>query len=281
MSRRHAYVGERAPPAAEYHDCDFDFKEHEKEMQPLLNALNQQAPAASPVISGLEWDEFYKAHTRARFFKERRYLLLEFPMLAVAQPPQHIVELGCGCGSAILPVLRANPTASATVCDISPTCITQLQDAAVSAGIGDRLRAFSANAADPCLQEALSHLQANACLIMFTLSAVLPYEMLGMLRNAYAALAPGGVFLIRDHGLYDMVQMRMKAENRLDSNLYRLADGTISYFFSTEDLAAKCNSVGFDTLECKYVTVHSTNRKKGLTLKRVFVHGVFQKPLAA
>ena len=29
----------------------------------------------------------------------RRYLMLEFPSLGVADPPQHIAEIGCGCGS--------------------------------------------------------------------------------------------------------------------------------------------------------------------------------------
>lgn len=32
----------------------------------------------------------------------RRYLMLEFPSLAVAHPPQHIAEIGCGCGSGAL-----------------------------------------------------------------------------------------------------------------------------------------------------------------------------------
>lgn len=27
------------------------------------------------------------------------YLMLEFPSLAVTDPPQHIAEIGCGCGS--------------------------------------------------------------------------------------------------------------------------------------------------------------------------------------
>lgn len=35
-----------------------------------------------------------------------RYLLLEFPVLTVQDPPQRIAELGCGCGSALLPILK-------------------------------------------------------------------------------------------------------------------------------------------------------------------------------
>ena len=38
-----------------------------------------------------------------------RYLLLEFPVLTVQDPPQRIAELGCGCGSALLPILKVHP----------------------------------------------------------------------------------------------------------------------------------------------------------------------------
>ena len=38
-----------------------------------------------------------------------RYLLLEFPVLTVQNPPQRVAELGCGCGSALLPILKVHP----------------------------------------------------------------------------------------------------------------------------------------------------------------------------
>lgn len=50
-----------------------------------------------------EWEVFYRAHPAAKFFKERRYLLLEFPCLAPPAQLQHVVEIGAGCGSSILP----------------------------------------------------------------------------------------------------------------------------------------------------------------------------------
>jgi hypothetical protein len=50
-----------------------------------------------------EWEVFYRAHPAAKFFKERRYLLLEFPCLAPPCQLQHVVEIGAGCGSSILP----------------------------------------------------------------------------------------------------------------------------------------------------------------------------------
>lgn len=79
---------------------------------PAATAGHASTPAregSSPQHDRGSWEEFHSTHSQARFFKERRYLLLEFPQLGVTHPPQHFVELGCGCGSSLLPVLRANP----------------------------------------------------------------------------------------------------------------------------------------------------------------------------
>lgn len=113
---------------------------------------------------------------------------------------------------------------------------------------------------------------------MFTLSAVPPDLQMHMLRNAHASLRPGGTLLIRDHGLYDMVQLRIPASQWVGPNMYKRGDGTLAYFFSVEDLAAKAEAAGFVVRECKYVCVTNWNRKAGLELKRVFVHGVFERP---
>lgn len=64
-----------------------------------------------------------------------RYLLLEFPDLCKLEPPQVIAEIGCGCGSSILPVLKANATCRALVSDVSPTAVEMVTAAAVKAGI--------------------------------------------------------------------------------------------------------------------------------------------------
>ncbi len=53
----------------------------------------------------------------------RRYLLLEFPALARREPPLRVVELGCGCGSSLLPVLKANPAARAVATDLSSAAV--------------------------------------------------------------------------------------------------------------------------------------------------------------
>ena len=78
-----------------------------------------------------------------------RYLLLEFPCLLNEDPPQRILELGCGCGSSLLPVLKANSSCHVTAIDLSPTAITMLKRAAKAAHIPDnRITAYAADATD-------------------------------------------------------------------------------------------------------------------------------------
>ena len=48
-------------------------------------------------------------HRGGTFFKERRYLLAEFPCLL--RDNLTVLEVGCGSGSSALPVLRANGSA--------------------------------------------------------------------------------------------------------------------------------------------------------------------------
>lgn len=93
------------------------------------------------------------------------------------------------------------------------------------------------------------------------------------------ALRPGGLLLLRDHGLYDITHLRLRKEQREGHRRYRRSDGTLCYFFSVEDLREKMQSTGFEALECKYACVSLCNRKRDLDMKRVFVHGVFRRPL--
>jgi hypothetical protein len=71
---------------------------------------------------------------------------------------------------------------------------------------------------------------------------------------------------------------RMTPDRQLALNLYRRLDGTLCYFFTKDDLCAKMGAAGFEVVECSYVCTKLLNRKKQFEMKRVFVHGVFQRP---
>ncbi|KAK9865766.1 hypothetical protein WJX84_000812 [Apatococcus fuscideae] len=247
----------------------------------LLHAKDQLAQDASrkqpqqrPAAAGED-------NRSARFYKERRYLLLEFPELCQQHPPQVIAEIGCGCGSSILPVLKANPTCRAVVTDVSPSAVEMVTAAAARAGIQqDRIQASVLDASVPPAED--SHLApsgpyADCLMIVFTLAALPPSSMSAMLSHAFQALKPGGKLLIRDHGLFDLTHLRLTAESRRGRRLYSRQDGTLCYVFSCEDLAMKATAAGFEVIESSYVRTKLLNRKTGQAMKRVFVHGVFRR----
>jgi methyltransferase-like protein 6 len=74
------------------------------------------------------------------------------------------------------------------------------------------------------------------------------------------------------------LQLRIPPEQRLGHNLYRRGDGTLSYFFSVEDLRMRAEAAGFEVEEARYICVINRNKRTGAELRRVFVHGIFRKP---
>lgn len=74
--------------------------------------------------------------------------------------------------------------------------------------------------------------------------------------------------------------MRLRLQMQSDA-LYRRGDGTLSYFFSTAMLQQLAEAAGFEMVECEYACVALRNRRRGASMRRVFVHGVFRRPGAA
>lgn len=134
--------------------------------------------------------------------------------------------------AALLPVLKANPSSRVTGCDISPTALRLLGRAAEQAGVAsNRIRTFVLDAASPggsgsssggvglndggsssssgdglnggggssssLGSSPLAGLDADSCLLVFTLSALAPEDQPALLAHAYAALRPGGLLLFR------------------------------------------------------------------------------------
>lgn len=62
-------------------------------------------------------------------------------------------------------------------------------------------------------------------------------------------------------------------------HIYRRGDGTLAYFYTTDELAGLATAAGLEVVDCEYVCVFNRNRKTGLELRRTFVHGVFRRPL--
>jgi len=143
----------------------------------------------------------------------------------------------------------------------------------------DRLQTAVLDAAD-ALNPApplLAQAAADAVLLVFALSAVSPGRMAAVLALAHAVLRPGGLLLFRDYALYDMPMLRFAPQQMLAPRLFRREDGTLAYFFTTEDLTSRAAAARFAPVECSYACVNNVNRKNATVLQRAFVHGVFKK----
>ncbi len=284
--------------AGEYHARDFDWADHARQTALALEAAgaaaSPQRPGGRGDVAGEEegpgcspagaWERFHRVQNgRAKFFEPRRYLMREFPGLLGAR---RVLELGCGSGSAALPVAAENPGCEVLAVDFAESSVKQLQGAARELGLGPpRVRATVSDAAARPCPHPLKGLGADACLMVFLLSAVEPARMLDVLANAFEALCPGGRVYFRDYGLYDAAQIKWPQAQQSTKPgsggmgpTYWRQDGTLSHFFERGRLVGLFKSSGFLAVEAEYVCVHARNRKKGSLTKRVFVHGVFEKP---
>jgi methyltransferase-like protein 6 len=260
---------------AEYHSHDFNFEEWAR------TSMGYQFPSITQEDfvqnESLRWEDFFVAHSGGHFFKERNYLLPEFRQWLTDIPnigvPSLVLEAGCGHGCSMFPLLRSLPhITSYTATDYSFSALDILQ----------KNKEFDSSRVD-CVpwdftQKATYELTNGApqvILCIFALSAVDPQHHETSLRNFIDLLAPGGVILFRDYGLYDMTMFRH--DIRIGEALFRRPDGTIAYYFSTEGVQAMASSVGLSVRELEYATVKTENKKNGKILRRVFVHAVLQK----
>ncbi|KAJ1920539.1 hypothetical protein H4219_001238 [Mycoemilia scoparia] len=71
------------------------------------------------------WDKFYKRNT-TNFFRDRHWTEREFEDLKKANDnnqPAVLLEIGCGVGNFVWPLLDSNPNLHANMCDFSPRAI--------------------------------------------------------------------------------------------------------------------------------------------------------------
>ena len=132
-----------ADEEAEYHCKDFEWEEVQAEVENDSSLQYHLAPfspspsslsSSSSSSSSEPWRSFHRRHSTGKFFKvslslspppslffkssshfgsiffgslqERRYLLKEFPEFVACGDSTKVLEVGCGNGSTVLPILR-------------------------------------------------------------------------------------------------------------------------------------------------------------------------------
>ncbi|EGG14249.1 methyltransferase type 12 domain-containing protein [Cavenderia fasciculata] len=190
-----------------------------------------------------------------------------------------VMEIGCGVGNTVFPLLKLNPEKYFYAFDFSPHAVSLVKSHPLYNE--DRVSAFVCDIAKEALPSIIQDNSIDLMMMVFVLSAISFERMDQVISTLFKALKPGGIIYVRDYGLYDMTQLRFLAKKgrKLDQNFYLRSDGTRTYFFTTEVLQGLFEKAGFTTLVNKYDTRELRNRKRMISMYRVWIRGKFMKPL--
>ncbi|KAI9596148.1 S-adenosyl-L-methionine-dependent methyltransferase [Syncephalis fuscata] len=227
-----------------------------------------------------QWDAFYRVNQN-RFFKDRRWLRIEFPELfEVTNEPRTVLEIGCGAGNTLFPLLAANPDPNLRVlgCDFSAEAVRVVK--ANPLLDPQRSDAFVWDLSSDTLPESVSKESIDVIVLIFVLSALSPQQWPQAIQNLVSMLKPGGVILFRDYGRHDMAQLRFKPGRKIDNNFYVRGDGTRVYFFTPEEIDEMFGTV-FAIEQNAVDRRLIVNRVRKLKMYRCWLQGKFRKSLSS
>lgn len=170
------------------------------------------------------WDIFYKNNGN-RFFKDRHWTAREFSeLLGNDNHQKHILEIGCGVGNLIYPLLADGLNAMFYACDFSPRAIECLKsNPSYNPSI---INAFTCDIVTDDLIRSIPNNSLDLVTAIFVLSAVHPDNHQTVVSNIHKLLKCGGLLLFRDYGVYDMAQLRFKPGHKIADNFYMRQDCT-------------------------------------------------------
>lgn len=189
------------------------------------------------------WDLFYKQKS-ASFFKDRKWLVQEFPILAEVTKkdagPKVVLEVGAGAGNTAFPVMRMNenPELQVVAADFSKKAVETMRNAEdyTRHDMVGSMRAEVWDVAGDTLPEGVQEESADVVVMIFIFSALSPAQWTQAVKNVWRVLKPGGEVLFRDYGRGDLAQVRFKAGRWMGENFYVRGDGTRVYFFDKDEL---------------------------------------------
>lgn len=230
------------------------------------------------------WDKFY-GNNQANFFKDRKWLVQEFPILGQMTQPEYgavkVLEVGAGAGNTAFPLLEMNKNEQLKLhaCDYSKKAIEVIRASAAYEG-QETLRADVWDAASDSLPPGIEPESVDLVLMIFIFSALSPSQWSDCVRNIFTLLKPGGEVLFRDYGRGDLAQVRFKKGRYLEENFYVRGDGTRVYFFEEAELRDiwSAQTYPFEVLNLAVDRRMLVNRQRKLKMYRCWMQGRFQKP---
>ncbi|KAH7050414.1 S-adenosyl-L-methionine-dependent methyltransferase [Linnemannia elongata] len=229
------------------------------------------------------WDRFYKRN-ETRFYKDRHWIEREFSIFGEkttadgdSERTINCLEIGCGVGNFIFPVLDLNKRLFMYACDFAPHAIELVkQHEDYPQG---RCSAFVCDLTKDPLTDTIPAGSLDIVSSIFVLSAIPAEKLEAAIRNIKEVMKPGGMICFRDYAVYDAAQVKFSSNpgHMLDTNLYVRQDGTMSHFFSVEQMTELFEKEGFRIEECGYVHRETINRAMDLSLDRRFLQAKFVK----
>ena len=219
------------------------------------------------------WHEFYKRNT-TNFYKDRHYLHIVFPDLLNAE--KSLLEVGCGVGNAVIPLLEINPKLKIYAFDCAKSAIELFGQNVLYENNKNRMNLYVCDIVKDN-SSPVDHNSMDYILCMFVLSAISPLEHIQVFNKLKNSLKIGGRIFLRDYGLYDEAQLRFKKNSKLDDNFYVRDDGTCSYFFCENDIKMICNQCDLKVIEFKYINRQYANRGQKVARYRVWIHAILEK----
>ncbi|QSS66724.1 actin filament binding protein [Histoplasma capsulatum] len=195
-------------------ETDADYREY-AELQYLRqkeSPVSEEARDKYNANPSKFWNLFYK-HNASNFFKNRKWLHQEFPILTEVSKadagPQVILEVGAGAGNSAFPILANNKNEQLRLhaCDYSKKAVEVIRKAEhyderyMQADVWD----VSAEGEDS-FPPGLGPDSVDVVVMIFIFSALSPSEWCRALRNIHQVLKPGGHVLFRDYGKGDLAQ---------------------------------------------------------------------------
>ncbi|OVA08402.1 Methyltransferase type 12 [Macleaya cordata] len=227
------------------------------------------------------WNDFYKRHHN-KFFKDRHYLEKDWAHYFSSVNPNSpnsskvVLEVGCGAGNTVFPLLTAFPNVFVHACDFSSNAIALVKSHGDFRE--DRVKAFVCDVTNDDLCETIIPSSVDVVTLIFTLSAVSPKKMPLILQNIKKVLKPNGYVLLRDYATGDFAQEKLMQRNQMISeNFYVRGDGTCAFYFSEDFLSSLFKQDGFDPVEINVYCKQIENRSRNIIMDRRWIRAVFCK----
>ena len=227
------------------------------------------------------WNLFYKQKT-STFFKDRKWLVQEFPVLKEVMSQDAgkkvVLEVGAGAGNTAFPIMRMNENLDLKLfaVDFSKTAVETMRGAEDYTTRKGAIAAEIWDVAGETLPPGVEEGTVDIVIMIFIFSALNPTQWEQALTNIQRLLKPGGEVLFRDYGRGDLAQVRFKAGRWMEDNFYVRGDGTRVYFFEKEKLDSMWGSA-FDVVNLDVDRRLIVNRQRRIKMYRCWIQGRFRK----